>query len=79
MEAFVGRLRKGETTRVEARRLAQQTRSGNGAGRARPFTFSYGGPKKSFSLSLKFRKSQVERAEIISTLEEILDRLRNEG
>jgi ParB family chromosome partitioning protein len=79
MEAFVGRLRQGEATRQEARRLARQTRGSSKDGRARPFSFSYRGPKQSFSLSLKFRKSQVERAEIISTLEEILDRLRNEG
>jgi ParB family chromosome partitioning protein len=79
MEAFVGRLRQGEATRQEARRLAREARPSKRGTRARPFTFSYRGPKKSFSLSLKFRKSEVERAEIISTLEEILDRLRSEG
>jgi len=78
MEAFVGRLRRGEATRQEARRLAREARPAKSGGRARPFTFSYRGPKKSFSLSLKFRKSEVARAEIISTLEEILDRLRTE-
>lgn len=79
MEAFVGRLREGAGTRQEARRLAKQAGAAKGGTRARPFTFSYRGPRQSFSLSLKFRKSQVERAEIISTLEEILDRLRSEG
>jgi ParB family chromosome partitioning protein len=79
MEAFVGRLRKGDATRQAARRLAREARPAKGAGRARPFTFSYRGSKKDFALSLRFRKSQVERAEIISTLEEILDRLRSEG
>ena len=78
MTAFVERLQSGAGTRQEARRLARETRL-KGQGRARPFVFSCRGPEKSFALSLKFRKSQVERAEIIAALESILERLRTES
>lgn len=78
MTAFVERLQEGAGTRQEARRLAREGRPAAGRGRARPFIFSYRSPEKNFALSLKFRKSQIERAEIIAALETILDRLRSE-
>lgn len=45
-------------------------------GRPKAFTFQYKAPTKAFSLKLNFRKSQVERDEIINALENILDSLR---
>lgn len=45
-------------------------------GRPRAFTFSYKAPSKAYSFSLSFKKSDVEKAEVISTLESILDELR---
>lgn len=45
-------------------------------GRPKAFTFQYKAPTKAFSLKLNFRKSQVERDEIINALEGILDSLR---
>ena len=65
--------REGGTTRQELRRtVAVAPRPG----RPRAFTFQYRPPTKAFNLQLKFRKSQVEKNEIISALEAILQELR---
>lgn len=45
-------------------------------GRRKAFTFSYRAPTKAYSFSLSFKKSDVEKAEVIRTLETILDELR---
>jgi len=44
--------------------------------RRKPFVFSFRPPDKSYSLSLKFRQTSVSKAELISTLEGILQDLR---
>lgn len=44
--------------------------------RRKPFVFSFRPPDKSFSMSLKFRQSQVSKNELIQTLEKILSDLR---
>lgn len=46
-------------------------------GRPKAFTYSYKAPSKAFSFSLSFKKSDVEKAEVIRTLETILDELRS--
>jgi len=46
-------------------------------GRPRAFTFSYKAPTKAFNLRMTFCKHQVERSEIISALERILEELRH--
>ncbi len=77
MSALVDRLQaEGGVTRAEARRLAKP----EAPKRGRPKHFSFkvqpkGGP---FSLVLQFKKTHVEREEIIRTLEEILDQLRQQ-
>lgn len=48
-------------------------------GRRKPFVFSFAAPDKSFRLSLKFRRSQVETTELIDALEGILADLRSTG
>jgi ParB family chromosome partitioning protein len=54
-----------------------KTRQGRRKDRADPvFTFKY--PEKTFSLSVRFRKSTVERKDLISALESILEDLRRE-
>ena len=45
-------------------------------GRPKAFTFSYRAPTKAYAFSLSFKKSEVEKAEVIRTLETILDELR---
>jgi len=73
MLALVERLtRDGRPTRQEAREASAKPRRG----RPRSFTFKYLPPTKAFSLQLRFRKAEVERHELISALESILEQLR---
>ncbi len=44
--------------------------------KAKPFVFKYRDPSKTFSFNLRFKKSDVERDELIQALENILDDLR---
>ena len=46
--------------------------------RAKPFVFKYRDPQKSFSFNLKFKKSEVEKVELIDALERILQDLRTD-
>ena len=62
----------GATTREQARAAAARAKPG----RPKAFTFKYIPPAKTFNLSLKFRKSQVDRSEIITALTEIIEELK---
>ena len=65
--------RSGGITRAEARQLtAKPTR----LGRPKAFVYNYAAPSKSFKLQLKFKKSNVEKDELIGALEQILNDLR---
>lgn len=57
----------------------QKQRAVGASGRRKPFVFSFAAPDKSFRLSLKFRRSQVEQDELIEALEAILADLRAAG
>jgi ParB family chromosome partitioning protein len=74
MMALVERItRDGATpTRQQARQATAKPKRG----RPRAFTFHYKAPTKAFNLRMTFSKHQVERSEIISALERILDELR---
>jgi ParB family chromosome partitioning protein len=78
MAALIERLSREGSTRAEARRLAkpgeQRTK-----GRPRHFVFRFGPRGSEYSMSLQFKRSQVEKDEIIRALESILDSLRAEG
>jgi ParB family chromosome partitioning protein len=54
-----------------------KTRQGRRKDRADP-VFTFKDPEKTFSLSVRFRKSTVERKDLISALESILEDLRRE-
>jgi ParB family chromosome partitioning protein len=62
----------GPTTREQARAATAKPKQG----RPKSFVFRYVPPAKSFNLSLKFRKSQVDRDEIISALSAIIEELK---
>jgi ParB family chromosome partitioning protein len=62
----------GAVTRQQLREATAKPK----AGRPKAFTYQYKAPTKAFSLKLNFRKAQVERAEIISALENIIESLR---
>lgn len=75
MIALVEKLQHQGTTRAEARRLTKPETK-RGRGRPRRYVFKFQPRGKEFSLALQFRKGQVEREEIIRTLEAILESLR---
>ena len=73
MVAFIEQItRSGPPTRQIAREAGRKP----GRGRPKAFTYTYRPPTKSFNLKMSFKKSQVDEAEIISALEEILAELR---
>ena len=78
MVAFVEQLTRGSgpATREQARAVAARQGDKQRSGRPKAFVFKYVPPAKSFNLSLKFRKSEVEREEIISALTGIIEELK---
>ena len=78
MVAFVEQLTRGggSATREHARAVAARQSGKRKPGRPKAFVFKFVPPAKNFNLDLKFRKSQVEREEIISALTEIIEELK---
>jgi len=76
MVALVEHLTKGgaAATREEARKAAVARPK---LGRPKAFVFQYRPAAKTFNLRLQFRKSDVDRSEVIATLETILNELRS--
>jgi ParB family chromosome partitioning protein len=77
MAALVQRLGRDGVTRVEARRVARKQEARRG--RPKHFVFRFKPKGSDFSFNLQFKRSQVEREDIIRTLEGILDSLRKNG
>jgi hypothetical protein len=77
MTSLVERLKGEGGTRAEARRLTRERGAPRGRGRPRHFKFSYAPKGAAFSFSLQFKKAQVPREEIITTLEAILQDLKS--
>ena len=65
--------RDGGATREVVRRETARPKPG----RPKAFVFTYKAPTKAFNLHLKFSKARVERDEVISALEAILEELRS--
>jgi len=59
-------------SREDLRRRAPKAAAG---ARRKPFVFTFKSPDKSYRLNLSFRRSAVDRQDLISALEEILQRL----
>jgi hypothetical protein len=53
-----------------------RNRDKGGMGRRKPYVFKFRSPDKTFSLSLAFRQSEVEKDDLIHALEQILAQLR---
>jgi len=66
--------RDGRVTREEARRATAKPK----AGRPKPFVFKYRPPTKAFDLRLQFRRSEIDRSEVIAALEAIIADLREQ-
>ena len=64
--------RDGGATREAVRRETAKPK----LGRPKAFVFKYKAPTKAFNLQLRFTKSRVEREEVISALETIIQELR---
>ncbi len=74
MTALIERMaREGITTRQELRNKASAKPK---AGRPRAYVFSYRAPSKDFNLKLQFKRSQVERDDIIKALMAIIEELK---
>jgi len=69
--AMVAKIARG-AGRDEVRRNAKKQQ------RAKPYVFKYRDPGKSFSFNLRFKKSEVEKDELIDTLERILADLKKQ-
>ena len=69
---------------LNRKELREESRERRRSQRARPPAagkepvFTFKDPEKTFSLSVRFRKSTVERSDLISALERILEGLRSE-
>jgi ParB family chromosome partitioning protein len=76
MSAFIEQLTRtassGTVTREHARKVAAKPKPG----RPKAFVFQYRPQTKAFNLKLQFRKSDVERDEVIAALEGIIAELR---
>jgi ParB family transcriptional regulator, chromosome partitioning protein len=78
MEALIERIAAGEVSRADVRQ--QTTRKAETPKRGRPknFTFALRDKALPFSLQMNFRKSSVEKKEVIDALREVLRRLESE-
>jgi ParB family chromosome partitioning protein len=78
MIAFIEQLtRDGGATREKARQVAAAKPAK--LGRPKAYVFQYRPPTKTFNLKLQFRKSDVDRSEVIAALEAIIQDLRSAG
>jgi ParB family chromosome partitioning protein len=67
---------RGAVTREQARKASAAKAAK--VGRPKAFVFQYRPPAKTFNLRLQFRKSDVDRTEVIEALEAIIQELRNQ-
>jgi ParB family chromosome partitioning protein len=78
MVELVERLQTEGTTRQHARRIVREGKSRRSKGRPGHYTFKYQPREKSFHLTLRFRKAQVPRDEIVGALQAIIESLMRE-
>ena len=77
MEQMVRRIAAGSVTREDLRRETREEDS-RAAGRPKNFIFSLKDKSLPFSLNMTFKKSKVEKEEVIDALRKILARLESE-
>jgi ParB family chromosome partitioning protein len=78
MIELVERLQTEGTTRHDARRIAREGKARRVKGRPSHYVFRYQPREKSFLLTLRFRKAQVPREEVVSALQSIIESLMRE-
>ncbi|MEO7190800.1 MAG: ParB/RepB/Spo0J family partition protein [Vicinamibacterales bacterium] len=75
IEALTRDKAQGPVTREQARKVASKP----ALGRPKSYVFQYRAPAKTFNLKLQFRKSEVDKGEVIEALEGILAELRQQS
>lgn len=66
-------------TREDAREVRRQEMGPRIAPEAKPYTYKFVSPKKEFSLELRFRRSQVDAAEVAEALRSVADGLESDN
>jgi ParB family chromosome partitioning protein len=74
MIALIEKLQNGVMTRQEARRISREAKTPK-RGRPKNYVFRFQPKEKGFCLSLQFRKSEVDRQEIVAVLRHVVDEL----
>jgi ParB family chromosome partitioning protein len=77
MVALIEKISRDGTPNVTREAVRKETAKPK-PGRPKAYVFSYKAPTKAFNLQLKFTKSKVEREEVISALEGIIEELRGQ-
>jgi ParB family chromosome partitioning protein len=77
MVALIEKISRGDNATVTREAVRKETARPK-PGRPKAYVFSYKAPTKAFNLQLKFTKSKVERQEVISALEAIIEELRGQ-
>lgn len=79
MVALLERVAAQGLSRDDLRAVSREGKSAGGAkaSRQKPYTFKFRAPDKTFNLSMSFRRSTVDREDLITALEEILQQLRS--
>jgi ParB family transcriptional regulator, chromosome partitioning protein len=65
--------------RDDLRQRLRRTEKGGKSSRRKPYVFRFKSPDRSFSLSLAFRQSEVDKHDLIQALEQILADLRQDN
>lgn len=73
--ALIARIQSQGLTRDDVRRVSKPPAQG----RPRPFLFKFQSPAREFTLELKFKRSRVEREEVLTALRRIVEQLEQEG
>lgn len=79
MIALLERVSAHGLSRDDLREETRRRRPAPRGERPKPFVFRFKDPDKSFNLAISFRKSEVERDDLIQALERILADLRRSG
>jgi len=72
MIELVERVAREGLSRDDLRRAKPASGEAGKSGRRKPYVFKFRAPDKTFNLSLSFRKSEVDRDDLIGALEKIL-------
>lgn len=79
MVALLERVAQQGLGRDDLRHKSRRSKARSGGGRRQPYTFTFKAPDKTFNLSMSFRRSTVDREDLIAALEQILDQLKTTG